>query len=225
MRVLIVEDQPKLARLLRDGLNKHGLVCDVAATGEDALWMAGSTRYDVVTLDVMLPGIDGFATCRRLREEGVSTPVLMLTARGEVSDRVAGLDGGADDYLIKPFSFAELLARIRALARRPSDQRSPTLEVGGLRLDLAARRVWRGEQELALTAKEFVLLEAFAARAGEVLSRADLLESAWDLAYDNRSNVVDAYIRRLRMKIDDPFGTHTLETVRGAGYRLAEVAE
>src|ERR1700730_17059534 len=225
MRVLIVEDQPKLARLLRDGLNKHGLVCDVAATGEDALWMAGSPRYDVVTLDVMLPGIDGFATCRRLREEGVSTPVLMLTARGEVSDRVAGLDGGADDYLIKPFSFAELLARIRALARRPSDQRSPTLEVGGLRLDLAARRVWRGEQELALTAKEFVLLEAFAARAGEVLSRADLLESAWDLAYDNRSNVVDAYIRRLRMKIDDPFGTHTLETVRGAGYRLAEVAE
>jgi two-component system OmpR family response regulator len=197
----------------------------VAATGEDALWMAGSTRYDVVTLDVMLPGMDGFATCRRLREDGVNTPVLMLTARGEVSDRVAGLDGGADDYLIKPFSFAELLARVRALARRPSDQRSPMLEVGGLRVDLSARRVWRGEQEIALSAKEFVLLEAFAVRAGEVLSRGDLLESAWDHAYDNRSNVVDAYIRRLRMKIDDPFGTHTLETVRGTGYRLAEVAE
>jgi two-component system OmpR family response regulator len=225
MRVLIVEDQPKLSRLLRDGLAKHGLVCDVAATGEDALWMAGSTRYDVVTLDVMLPGMDGFATCRRLREDGVNTPVLMLTARGEVSDRVAGLDGGADDYLIKPFSFAELLARVRALARRPSDQRSPMLEVGGLRVDLSARRVWRGEQEIALSAKEFVLLEAFAVRAGEVLSRGDLLESAWDHAYDNRSNVVDAYIRRLRMKIDDPFGTHTLETVRGTGYRLAEVAE
>jgi two-component system, OmpR family, response regulator len=224
MRVLIVEDHPKLARLLRDGLTKHGLVCDVAATGEDAVWMAASTRYDVVTLDVMLPGIDGFATCRRMREDGVSTPVLMLTSRGEVTDRVAGLDGGADDYLIKPFSFSELLARVRALARRPPDQRSPVVQVGGLCVDLAARRVWRGEHEIALTAKEFVLLEAFAVRAGEVLSRADLLESGWDHAYDNRSNVVDAYVRRLRTKIDDPFGTHTLETVRGAGYRLAEGA-
>jgi two-component system OmpR family response regulator len=224
MRVLIVEDQPKLSRLLHDGLAKHGLVCDVTATGEDALWMAASTRYDVVTIDVMLPGIDGFVTCRRLREKGVNTPVLMLTARGEVSDRVAGLDGGADDYLIKPFSFAELLARVRALARRPSDQRSPTLEVGGLRVDLAAGRVWRGKQEIAVTAKEFLLLEAFAVRAGEVLSRADLLESAWDHAYDNRSNVIDAHIRRLRAKIDEPFGTRTLETVRGSGYRLAEVA-
>src|ERR1700730_11307706 len=225
MRVLIVEDQPKLSRLLRDGLAKHGLVCDVAATGEDALWMASSTRYDVITLDVMLPGIDGFATCRTLRESGVSTPVLMLTARGGASDRVAGLNDGGDDYLIKPFSFAELLARVRALGRRPSDQRSPVLEVGGLRLDLAAHRVWRGDREIALTAKEFLLLEAFAVRPGEVLSRGDLLESAWDHAYDNRSNVVDAYVRRLRTKIDDPFGTHTLETVRGAGYRLAEVAE
>jgi two-component system, OmpR family, response regulator len=224
MRVLIVEDHPKLARLLRDGLTKHGLVCDVAATGEDAVWMAASTPYDVVTLDLMLPGIDGFATCRRLRENGVSTPVLMLTSRGAVADRVAGLEGGADDYLIKPFSFSELLARVRALARRPSDQRPPTLEVGGLRIDLAAHRVWRGEDEIALTAKEFVLLEAFAVRAGEVLSRGDLLESAWDHAYDNRSNVVDAYIRRLRTKIDDPYGTHTLETVRGAGYRLADAA-
>jgi two-component system, OmpR family, response regulator len=225
MRVLIVEDHPKLSRLLRDGLTKQGLVCDMAATGEEALWMAGSTRYDVVTLDVMLPGIDGFATCRRLRESGVSTPVLMLTSRGEVSDRVAGLDGGADDYLIKPFSFAELLARVRALARRPSDQRRPTLEVGGLRLDLAARRVWRGAAEINLSTKEFLLLEAFAVRPGEVLSRADLLESAWDHAYENRSNVIDAYIRLLRTKIDDPFGTHTLETVRGAGYRLATVAK
>ncbi|HEY6396961.1 MAG TPA: response regulator transcription factor [Solirubrobacteraceae bacterium] len=224
MRVLIVEDQPKLANLLRQGLNKHGLVCDVATTGEDAIWMAGSTRYDVITLDVMLPGIDGFATCRRLRESGVSTPVLMVTARGSVTDRVAGLNGGGDDYLIKPFSFAELLARVRALGRRPSDQRPPVLKVGGLRLDLAARRVWRGDQEITLTAKEFLLLEAFAVRPGEVLSRGDLLESAWDHAYDNRSNVVDAHVRRLRTKIDDPFGTHTLETVRGAGYRLAEVA-
>lgn len=220
--MLIVEDHPKLSRLLRDGLTQHGLVCDVAATGEDAVWMAGSTRYDVVTLDVLLPGIDGFATCRRLREDGVSTPVLMLTSRGEVADRVTGLEGGADDYLVKPFSFSELLARVRALARRPPDQRPAKLEVAGLRLDLAAHRIWRGEQEIALTAKEFLLLEAFAVRPGEVLSRGELLESAWDHAYDNRSNIVDAYVRRLRTKIDAPFGTHTLETVRGAGYRLAD---
>jgi two-component system, OmpR family, response regulator len=224
VRVLIVEDQPKLARVLRDGLAKHGLVCDLAATGEDALWMAASTSYDVLTLDVMLPGIDGFATCRRLREQGIGTPVLMLTARNAVSDRVAGLDGGADDYLAKPFSFAELLARVRALARRPSTQRAPVVEVGDLRLDLAARRVWRSEQEIALTAKELLLLEALALRAGEVLSRIDLLESAWDHAYENRSNVVDAYIRRLRKKIDEPFGIRTLMTVRGSGYRLTGTA-
>lgn len=222
MRVLIVEDHPKLSRLLRDGLTKHGLVCDVTATGEDAVWMAASTRYDVVTLDLMLPGIDGFATCRRLREDGVNTPVLMLTSRGEVADRVTALEGGADDYLIKPFSFLELLARVRALARRPADQRSDVLDVGGLRIELAARRVWRGEDEITLTAKEFVLLEAFALRAEEVLSRAELLQSGWDHAYDNRSNVIDAYVRRLRRKIDDPYGTHTLQTVRGAGYRLSD---
>lgn len=221
MRVLIVEDQAKLAHLLRNGLAKHGLLCDVAANGEDALWMAASTRYDVVTLDVMLPGIDGFTTCRRLRERGVSTPVLMLTARDGVSDRVAGLDGGADDYLVKPFSFDELLARVRALARRPAAVRAPTIEAGGLRLDLAARHASRGEREIELSAKEFLMLEAFALRPGEVLTRADLLESAWDQAYENRSNVVDAYVRRLRAKIDEPFGTHTLETVRGSGYRLA----
>jgi two-component system OmpR family response regulator len=220
MRVLIVEDQAKLSRLMRGGLNKHGLVCDVAATGEDALWMAATTRYDVLTLDVMLPGLDGFETCRRLRENGVTTPVLMLTARDGVADRVTGLDGGADDYLVKPFSFAELLARIRALARRPSHQRPDVLELGALRVDLAARRIWRRDCEIFLTAKEFLLLEAFALRAGEVLSRTELLESAWDHAYDNRSNVVDAYVRRLRAKIDDPFGASTLETVRGAGYRL-----
>jgi two-component system OmpR family response regulator len=197
------------------------MVCDVAATGEDALWMAGSTRYDVLTLDVMLPGIDGFATCQRLRERGVSTPVLMLTANDAVADRVAGLDGGADDYLGKPFSFAELLARIRALARRPSVQRPPIVDIGDLRFDLAARRVWRRQHEIALTAKEFLLLEALALRAGEVLSRTDLLESAWDHAYESRSNIVDAYVRRLRRKIDEPFGTHSLVTVRGSGYRLA----
>jgi two-component system, OmpR family, response regulator len=220
MRVLIVEDQAKMAGLLRSGFQKHGLVADVTSQGEDALWMAGTTRFDVLILDVMLPGIDGFETCRRLRADGVSSPILMLTARDGIGDRVTGLNGGADDYLIKPFSFAELLARVRALARRPSAQRPTMLQVDDLRLDPAGRRVWRGQAELSLSAKELLLLEAFMTRPGEVLSRLDLLESAWDHAYENRSNVVDAYIKRLREKIDRPFGRRTLETVRGSGYRL-----
>jgi two-component system OmpR family response regulator len=220
MRVLIVEDQAKMADLLRSGFEKSGLVADVTARGEDALWMAGSTRFDVLILDVMLPGIDGFETCRRLRADGVSSPILMLTARDGIGDRVTGLNEGADDYLIKPFSFAELLARVRALARRPSVQLPTMLQVDDLRLDPAGRRVWRGQAELSLSAKELLLLEAFMTRPGEVLSRLDLLESAWDHAYENRSNVVDAYIKRLREKIDRPFGRRTLETVRGSGYRL-----
>jgi two-component system OmpR family response regulator len=220
MRVLIVEDHAKMAGLLRSGFEKHGLVADVASQGEDALWMAGTTRFDVLILDVMLPGIDGFETCRRLRADGVSSPVLMLTARAGIGDRVTGLNEGADDYLIKPFSFAELLARVRALARRPQVQRPMVLQVGDLRLDPAGLRAWRGRTELSLSAKELLLLEAFMTRPGEVLSRLDLLESAWDHAYENRSNVIDAYIKRLREKIDRPFGRRTLETVRGSGYRL-----
>jgi two-component system OmpR family response regulator len=220
MRVLIVEDQVKMVGLLRTGLQKRGLVVDVACRGEDALWMAGSTRFDVIILDVMLPGIDGFETCRRMRADGVSSPILMLTARDGIGDRVAGLDEGADDYLTKPFSFAELVARVRALARRPPVQRPAMLQVDDLRLDPAGRRVWRGETELALSAKELLLLEAFMTRPEEVLSRLDLLECAWDQAYDNRSNVVDAYVRRLREKVDRPFGRRSLETVRGSGYRL-----
>jgi two-component system OmpR family response regulator len=220
MRVLIVEDNAKMARLLRGGLQKHGLVADVTSRGEDALWMAGTTPFDVLILDVMLPGIDGFETCRRLRADGVSSPILMLTARDGIGDRVAGLNEGADDYLTKPFSFDELLARVRALARRPPVQRPTVLQVGDLRLDPACRRVWRGQTELSLSAKELLLLEAFMTRPGEVLSRRDLLESAWDQAYENRSNVIDAYIKRLREKIDRPFGRRTLETVRGSGYRL-----
>ncbi len=221
MRVLIVEDQVKLAKVLRGGLRKHGLVADVAARGEDALWMASSARYDVLLLDVMLPGIDGIETCRRLRADGVWTPVLMLTARDGIGDRVSGLDGGADDYLTKPFAFAELLARLRALSRRAPAERPSVLRVGELRLDPAERRVWRGATELDLSAKEFLLLEAFMRRPEEVLSRLELLESAWDQAYDNRSNIVDAYIRRLREKVDRPFGADTLQTVRGSGYRLS----
>jgi two-component system OmpR family response regulator len=220
LRVLVVEDEIKMASLIRRGLRGEGLAADVAIKGEDALWMAGSTTYDAIVLDVMLPGIDGFQTCQRLRENGVWAPVLMLTARDAVEDRVAGLDGGADDYLTKPFSFAELLARLRALARRGPVERPAVLEVGDLRLDPAARRVWRGDAEVSLSAKEFQLLETFMRHPGEVLSRYQLLEHAWDYDYENRSNIVDVYVRYLRDKIDRPFGLHTLETVRGAGYRL-----
>ncbi|MGZ5413295.1 MAG: response regulator transcription factor [Solirubrobacterales bacterium] len=220
MRVLVVEDEVKMAALLRRGLQEEGMVVDVAARGEDALWMAGSTGFDAIVLDVMLPGMDGFETCRRLRDDGVWAPVLMLTARDAVADRVAGLDGGADDYLTKPFSFAELSARLRALGRRGPVERPALLEAGGLRLDPSTRQVWRGDDEIALSAKEFSLLEAFMRRPGEVLSRYQLLEHAWDYDYENRSNVVDVYVRYLRQKIDRPFGTDTIETVRGAGYRL-----
>ncbi|HEY7196969.1 MAG TPA: response regulator transcription factor [Gaiellaceae bacterium] len=222
MRVLIVEDELRMAGLIRGGLVNEGLAADVAGTGEDALWMAQAHDYDAVVLDVMLPGLDGFETCRRLRGAGVWAPVLMLTARDAVEDRVAGLDSGADDYLVKPFAFAELLARLRALVRRGETERPAVLAVGDLRLDPATRAVSRGATAIDLSAKEFALLEAFMRRPGEVLSRLRLLEHAWDLAYDNRSNVVDVYVRRLRRKIDEPFGRESLETVRGAGYRLRE---
>ena len=220
MRVLIVEDEVKMASLIRRGLREEGMAADVAIKGEDALWMAGSTAYDAIVLDVMLPGINGFETCRRLREEGVWAPVLILTARDAVEDRVAGLDGGADDYLTKPFSFAELLARLRALVRRGPVERPTVLTVGDLHLDPAGRRVWRGDRDIGLSAKEFALLETFMRRPGEVLDRLQLLEHAWDYNYENRSNVVDVYVRYLREKIDRPFAMESIETVRGAGYRL-----
>jgi two-component system, OmpR family, response regulator len=220
MRVLVVEDEVKMASLIRRGLRDEGLLADVAVKGEDALWMAAATAYDAVVLDVGLPGLDGFETVRRLRSDGVWAPVLMLTARDAIEDRVAGLDGGADDYLTKPFSFDELLARLRALARRGAVERPAVLAVGTLKLDPAARRVWRGDDEVALSTKELQLLEAFMRRPGEVLSRFQLLEAAWDEDYENRSNVVDVYVRYLRDKIDRPFGEESLETVRGAGYRL-----
>jgi two-component system, OmpR family, response regulator len=224
VRILLVEDEVKMAALIRRGLGEEGMAVDHAGRGEDAIWRAGSTDYDAIVLDVMLPGIDGFETCRRLRHDGVWSPVLMLTARDAVEDRVAGLDGGADDYLTKPFSFAELLARIRALARRGPVERPPVLEVGDLRLDPATRQASRGEREIALSAKEFSLLEVFMRRPGEVLSRFQLLEHAWDYDYENRSNVVDVYVRYLREKIDRPFGRDSIETIRGAGYRLRKGA-
>ncbi len=222
MRVLVVEDEVKMAGLIFRGLREEGLAADVATKGEDALWMAAATDYDAIVLDVMLPGIDGFETCRRLRGDDIWAPVLMLTARDSVEDRVAGLDGGADDYLTKPFSFAELLARLRALVRRGPLERPAVLAVGDLRLDPATRQVWRGEAEIELSQKEFALLETFMRRPGEVLSRFQLLEHAWDYEYENRSNVIDVYVRYLREKVDRPFGVRSLETVRGAGYRMRE---
>jgi two-component system, OmpR family, response regulator len=224
MRILVVEDEPKMASLIRRGLVEEGHAADVTPKGEDALWMAEAHPYDVVVLDVMLPGVGGFETCRRLRNAGVWTPVLMLTARDAVDDRVAGLDAGADDYLTKPFSFAELLARLRALARRGGVERPAQLAVGDLVLDPATRRAWRGDTEINLSPKEFALLEAFMRRPGQVLSRLQLLEHAWDFAYENRSNVVDVYVRYLREKIDRSFDTDSIETVRGVGYRFREAA-
>ncbi|HZR92297.1 MAG TPA: response regulator transcription factor [Gaiellaceae bacterium] len=220
MRVLVVEDDPRLASVLRRSLREHGNAADVAPRGEDALWMARAHPYDAIVLDVMLPGIDGFATCAALRDADVWAPVLMLTARDAIEDRISGLDAGADDYLVKPFSLAELLARLRALVRRGPGERPAVLEVADLRLDPATRRAWRGETELALSAKEFSLLEVFMRRPGQVLSRYELLEHGWDMGYENRSNLITVYIRLLRTKIDRPFGRHSLETVPGAGYRL-----
>ena len=220
MRVLVVEDELKLAGLLRQGLEDEGLGVDVATTGEQAVTSALATEYDAILLDVVLPGWDGFEVCRRLRQEEVWSPTLMLTARGDVESRVRGLDSGADDYLVKPFSFDELLARLRALVRRAVAPRPPVIEVDDLRLDPGARRVWRGQTEVELTAREFALLETLMRRPGQVLSRFELLEHVWSGSYENRSNVIDVYIAYLRDKIDRPFGRRSLETVRGAGYRL-----
>jgi two-component system OmpR family response regulator len=222
MRVLVVEDYVPMAAAIRRGLRGEGVTADVATRGEDALWMAGSTEFDAIVLDVMLPGIDGFETCRRLRDDGVWAPILMLTAKDAVEDRVRGLDQGADDYLTKPFSLAELLARLRALVRRGPAPRPAELEVGDLKLNPATRQVWRGDQEVPLSPKEFALLEIFMRRPGEVLSPFQLLEHAWDYDYENRSNVVQVYVRYLREKVDRPFGVDSIETVRGAGYRLKE---
>ncbi len=220
MRVLVVEDEVKMAALIRRGLSEQGLAVDIAGSGEEATVLASASSYDAIVLDVILPGIDGFETCKRLRSERVWSPVLMLTARGSLEDRVAGLDGGADDYLTKPFSFAELLARLRALTRRGGPERPTVIEVGDLRLDPATHEAWRGEAEIDLSAKEFTLLEAFMRHPGSVLSRTQLLEQAWEYDFEHRSNVIEVYVRYLRRKIDLPFGVTSLETIRGAGYRL-----
>jgi two-component system OmpR family response regulator len=220
MRVLVVEDDIRMASMLRRGLGEDGYSVDVVGDGTDAVWQAGEIEYDAIVLDLMLPGIDGFEVCTSLREAGRWAPVLMLTARTDVADRVRGLDCGADDFLAKPFSFSELSARLRALIRRGATQRPSVLRAGDLTLDPATRTARRGDVDLELSAKEFALLELFLRRAGEVLTRTMILEHVWDFAYDGVSNVVDQYVAYLRRKIDRPFGVDQLETVRGAGYRL-----
>jgi two-component system OmpR family response regulator len=219
MRVLVVEDEPRMAELLARGLHEEGYAVDRAADGHEALWLAGQVPYDAIVLDVMIPGPDGMEVCRQLRGQGSAIPVLLLTARDEVSARVDGLDSGADDYLTKPFSFAELSARLRALTRRPTTATVSPLEVGDLRLDPATRQVWRAGTNVTLSPREFVLLELFVRNAGETLTRRRILDEVWDAARVD-SNVVDQYVAYLRRKVDRPFGRSDLETVRGRGYRL-----
>jgi two-component system OmpR family response regulator len=220
MHVLVVEDEVRMAAAIRRALRAEGIVADIAPTGEEGVSMARANDFDVVVLDVMLPDFDGFEACRRLRAQRNWVPIIMLTARDSIEDRVRGLDQGADDYLTKPFSLAELLARLRALARRGPVERPAVLEAGDLRLDPATWQVWRGETEVMLSAREFAVLETFMRRPGQVLSHSQLLDAAWDLGYEQRSNVVEVYVRYLREKIDRPFGVRSIETVRGVGYRL-----
>ena len=220
MRVLVVEDEPRLAELLARGLREAGHTADVRHTGGEGLLAATGEQYDTVVLDVMLPGLDGLAVCRKLRDRGIRVPVLMLTARSDVPDRVCGLDAGADDYLSKPFSFDELLARLRALHRRTTDQTGAELIAGDLRLDAGARRVFRDQTEIELSAREFDILALLMARAGQCVTRYQILDQVWDGETDLRSNVIDVYIASLRAKVDKPFRRHAIETLRGAGYRL-----
>ncbi|MBN6050377.1 response regulator transcription factor [Nonomuraea sp. RK-328] len=220
MRVLLVEDERRLAGLVRDGLSGEGFAVDVAHDGRDGLWMATENPYDVIVLDVMLPRMNGYTVCARLREAGNWTPIMMLTAKDGVYDEAEALDTGADDYLSKPFSYVVLLARLRALVRRGGRERPVSITVGDLVLDPAGLRCRRGEVEIALTPKEFAVLHGLARRAGEVVSKSELLAQAWDFSYDGDPNIVEVYISALRRKIDQPFGRSSLITVRGAGYRL-----
>ena len=218
--MLVVEDELKMAGLVKRGLEREGYAVDVTGDGDEALWAAREHDYDAIVLDAMIPGPDGFEVCRTLRREGRWAPVIMLTARDAVEDRVTGLDAGADDYLVKPFSFAELCARLRALLRRDPIERPVVRTVGDLVLDPTTRKVTRAGVPVRLSAKEFSLLEYLMSHAGAVLTRTAILEHVWDFAYDGTSNVVDVYMRYLREKVDRPFGRDSIETVRGVGYRL-----
>ncbi|MGW2723480.1 response regulator transcription factor [Streptomyces sp. NPDC001492] len=222
MRILVVEDEAPMAELLRRCLAENGFAVDVAPTGEDGLWYTGESDYDAIVLDVMLPGTDGFGVLREMRAAGSWAPVLLLTARDAVEDRVRGLDLGADDYLVKPFALAELLSRLRALMRRGARERPAVLTVGDLSLDPATRSVTRDGRPITLTAKEFALLECLMRRPGQVLSKSELIEHVWDFTFDADSNVVEVYVGYLRQKIDRPFGRQSLRTSRGAGYWLRD---
>ncbi|MDQ1732108.1 MAG: two-component system, OmpR family, response regulator [Pseudonocardiales bacterium] len=224
MRILVAEDDVRMASMLRRGLTEDGYSVDVVSDGRDAIWQATEHHYDAIVLDLMLPLADGFEVCRTLREADRWAPVLLLTARSDVADRVRGLDSGADDYLAKPFSFSELSARLRALMRRGARPRPAVLSVDSLSLDPATHLAWRGDQQLELSPKEFALLELFLRHPGEMLTRTRILEHVWDMAYDGASNVVDQYVAYLRRKIDRPFAVAQLETIRGGGYRLLEHA-
>jgi two-component system, OmpR family, response regulator len=225
VQVLVIEDSLKMAGLLKRGLEEEGYAVDVASTGEDGVWMATERPVDAIVLDLMLPDLDGFEVCGRIRAVGQWAPVLMLTARDSVKDRVRGLDVGADDYLTKPFAFSELTARLRALVRRGGTERPTLLEVGDLKLDPAKRAVLRGSTPIELSPKEFGLLEFFMRHPDEVLTRMQIIEHVWDWAYDGGSNVVDVYVKYVREKIDRPFGTDSIQTVRGAGYRMRATGE
>jgi two-component system OmpR family response regulator len=220
VRVLVVEDDARTADMLCRGLTEDGHLVDVSADGLDAEWRATEMDFDVVVLDLMLPGVDGLEVCRRLRAAGRWSAILVLSARNGIEERVRCLDAGADDFLPKPFAFAELSARVRAIARRGTKARPSVLTAGDLALDPAERRAWRGDVEIALSAKEFALLELFLRRPDEVLSRTTIREQVWDFASDATSNLVDQYVAALRRKVDRPFGVRQLETVRGVGYRL-----
>lgn len=222
MRILIVEDERALAETLRRGLTEEMYVVDVVTNGQDAVDYALATPYDVIILDIMLPGLDGLTVCRRLREAGVTSHILMLTALGDVEDRVHGLDSGADDYLVKPFAFKELLARLRALGRRARQMQVGPLQVGDLILDEAAHEVRRGNRRIELSPLEFRLLRCLMRHAGQVMSREAILDQVWSFDYAGGSNVVDVYIRYLRHKIEAPGEPKLLHTVRGVGYKLAE---
>jgi heavy metal response regulator len=221
MRVLLVEDEPDAARLLAKGLRERAFAVDVAAEGEEAVYLASVNNYDLIVLDVMLPLKDGFEVCRELRAAGASVPVLMLTARDAVRDRIAGLDSGADDYLVKPFDFHELLARVRALLRRSHYMQPETIEASDLKINTRSHAVDRSGQLIALTAKEYALLEYLARRAGQVVSRAEIAEHVWDENFDPFSNLIEVYIQRLRRKIDEGREPKLIRTLRGEGYLLA----
>jgi len=220
MRILVVDDEPRLAVAVKRGLEAEGFAVDVAATGDEGLWMATEVAYDAIVLDIMLPGISGYTVCARLREAGVWTPILMLTAKNGEYDEAEALDTGADGYLSKPFSFVVLVAHIRALLRRGATERPAKLSVGDLVLDPAARSCIRGDMAIDLTAKEFSVLEVLMRSKGDVVTKSQIVEHVWDAAYDGDLNVVEVHVSALRRKIDAPFGTDTIRTVRGAGYQM-----